>query len=210
MEDVGNNADRGKSLGNRGQLKLWAIILVAATPVILASVMYFGKFGIPQGSTNKGTLVLPPISSEQADVKRPDDATDAFTQIDGKQKWLMLIVGDGTCDKRCIEGLYLTRQVNIALGKEAGRVTRLLLTDEPNPELVSALQEHPKLLSSDYDAKQRENLETVLAEYEVQLKPYDILIMDPLGNIMMHYSDNHSGKDILEDLKRLLKVSKIG
>jgi len=37
-----------------------------------------------------------------------------------------------------------------------------------------------------------------------------IFVSDPLGNIMMYYSLEASPKDILEDMKKLLKLSMVG
>ncbi|WP_197685638.1 hypothetical protein [Vreelandella subglaciescola] len=36
-----------------------------------------------------------------------------------------------------------------------------------------------------------------------------IVLVDPFGNVMMHYGPEHSGKDMLKDLKHLLKLSKV-
>ena len=37
-----------------------------------------------------------------------------------------------------------------------------------------------------------------------------ILLIDPFGNVMMHYGREHTGKQLLKDLKHLLKLSQIG
>jgi hypothetical protein len=37
-----------------------------------------------------------------------------------------------------------------------------------------------------------------------------IYIVDPLGNLVFHYALDAAGKPVLQDLKRLLKVSQIG
>jgi hypothetical protein len=34
--------------------------------------------------------------------------------------------------------------------------------------------------------------------------------VDPLGNIMMYYSKDFVGKELLKDLKKLLRTSNIG
>jgi hypothetical protein len=35
-------------------------------------------------------------------------------------------------------------------------------------------------------------------------------VVDPLGNIMMHYNTDFVGKELLKDLKKLLRTSNIG
>jgi hypothetical protein len=37
-----------------------------------------------------------------------------------------------------------------------------------------------------------------------------LLLVDPLGNIMMRYPASVPGGDVLDDLKHLLKISRIG
>jgi hypothetical protein len=37
-----------------------------------------------------------------------------------------------------------------------------------------------------------------------------LLLVDPLGNIMMRYPEGIPGGDVLDDLKHLLKISRIG
>ncbi|OZG73277.1 hypothetical protein BTA51_12435 [Hahella sp. CCB-MM4] len=195
---------------SRGRLKLWVLIVIAAAPLVIAAIMYFGHIGVPSGTTNHGTLMLPPLQAEDWKLRDIQQTDPGFIQYDGKSKWVMLVVGSGECSTRCEEALYLTRQVNVALGKEIDRVTRLLLVPENVPGLEQALTGHESLVRLKFARDEYEGLQQALKEYDIGLQGYDILLMDPLGNIMMHYSSTHTGKDILEDLKRLLKVSKIG
>jgi hypothetical protein len=37
-----------------------------------------------------------------------------------------------------------------------------------------------------------------------------LFIVDPLGNLMMRHDASHTSKDLLSDLKKLLKLSHIG
>jgi hypothetical protein len=37
-----------------------------------------------------------------------------------------------------------------------------------------------------------------------------VFIADPLGNVVLYYEFGQAGRAILDDLKRLLKVSQIG
>ncbi len=195
---------------SKGRLKLWGLIVIAAAPLVVASIMYFGHIGVPSDTTNHGTLILPPLQAEDWKLREVQLTDPGFIQYDGKSKWVMLVVGSGDCSARCEEALYLTRQINVALGKEVDRVTRLLMVPEGTAGLEKALQGHESLVNQKFEQEEFEGLQQALKDYDISLQGYDILLMDPLGNVMMHYTDTHSGKDILEDLKRLLKVSKIG
>ncbi len=96
--------------------------------------------------------------------------------------------------------LYNTRQVRLALGKDMDRVQRILL-------LVGGHAATPpggwKSAHPDLAVANRPPIEALS-------RPGDILLVDPLGNMMMRYADDYSAKGMLKDLKRLLKLSEIG
>ena len=37
-----------------------------------------------------------------------------------------------------------------------------------------------------------------------------IFLIDPLGNVILKYKENFQGKKLLKDIKKLLKLSRIG
>ena len=41
-------------------------------------------------------------------------------------------------------------------------------------------------------------------------RAHSLFIVDPLGNLMMRHDASHTTKDLLSDLKKLLKLSHIG
>ncbi len=100
-------------------------------------------------------------------------------------------------DNSCEEATRLLRQITIALGKEGHRVARLLV--QQTGALNAQLQQgYPALIQLTSSAT------------EVFNKGQGIYLVDPLGNIMMYYSKNFVGKELLKDLKKLLKNSNIG
>ncbi len=196
-----------------GQGKLILLILVALLPLVAALVMYFGRVGLPAGTTNLGQLVVPPVAEEEHRIALERPGTP-WLQADGRRKWLMLVLapadsasGAEICAAQCRHVLYIVRQVNIALGKDADRVAHVLL----DPGLPAELnREDPQRLILPVDMEERQRLHSLLVGRQVDAVPWSVLLMDPLGNIMMRYPPTLNGKDVLEDLKRLLKVSKIG
>lgn len=195
---------------SRGQYKLLALIFLAAAPVAIAAYMYFAQVGLPASTTNKGNFIIPPLSSELLGIDQLHKETAAFQQLDGHRKWVILLVAKGLCEQRCEQALYNARQVNIALGKDSDRVGRLLLFTEADVQLENVLAEHPELVRQSVNQDRVDELIAAVAAHDLSLENYDMLLMDPLGNIMMHYKADQDGRDLLDDLKRLLKVSKIG
>ena len=181
--------------------KLLALFAVAGVPVILAMVMYIGKIGVPTERTNHGHLVLPPLDA--------GTLVDVDASLETPDPWTLVTFGSGACDEVCQQSLYKIRQVNIALGRDANRVRHMLLAMPDNAASLSTLTgDYPNLVIRQVEPAR---LETLLQPLDA-LRPqrFDLYIVDPLGNLMMHYPASQSGNDILDDLKKLLRVSKIG
>jgi hypothetical protein len=45
---------------------------------------------------------------------------------------------------------------------------------------------------------------------DISIYNNETYIMDPLGNVMMRFTQDQPDKDFLQDLRKLLKVSQIG
>ena len=197
---------------------LLIIMAIVVIPFLLAYAMFRTGVWMPISTTNKGSLLLPPLHVDELRLKERDGAAIDYQSADGR--WAMIIIGDGVCDATCENALYLTRQVHIALGKEASRVLRYYgeLGVELDEQLAATLaKEHPRLVAVNVDREEfTRYVDTRAAEQgldfdsQVLVEESYILIADPLGNIMLYFTPGHSGKDILKDLKKLLKNSKLG
>ena len=217
MNQISNDLspEEAQQKNRRILLIMTAIIVV---PFLLAYTMFRTGLGMPGGTTNQGQLILPPLHIDKIGLRDRDGNALDYQFADGL--WTLLLIGEGACDARCQEALYLTRQVHIALGKDANRVVRFYavkgaLTDESTAGLIKA--EHPRLVSIAVDDQvlsrylSNENRAASLPFNSAQLTSESyVLVVDPLGNIMMYYTPEHTGKQMLKDLKKLLKNSKIG
>ncbi|MDE0955656.1 MAG: hypothetical protein OSA07_04225 [Pseudomonadales bacterium] len=174
---------------------LYAVFAVTAVPLMFAMLMYFNLWGVPDGRTNYGQLLLPPNELQQAQLVDENDAP--WSQVEADKRWLVIYLTKQACDLPCQEATHLLRQINVALGKEAHRVTRLLVNQQ------GGINEQTK---TDYPA--------LIQLKSLSLEPFElgqgIYVVDPLGNIMMYYSKDFVGKELLKDLKKLLRTSNIG
>ena len=50
----------------------------------------------------------------------------------------------------------------------------------------------------------------LVARFPTADAPYSLYVVDPLGNLMMRFDTRGDPKGLLEDLKKLLKLSHIG
>jgi hypothetical protein len=101
------------------------------------------------------------------------------------------------------------RQARLALGKEIDRVQGLYaLVNRPDPALIAEIQRvHPELNIAQANQQW-------VASFNLDADGPGggggIYLVDPQGRVMMHYGNNAGAEEILEDLQRLLKISKIG
>ncbi len=195
----------------KSRFTLLSIFAIALVPMVLASYMYFNHVLVPSARTNHGTLILPPLDFNELNLS--DINGRIITTDDLEGKWAMLIVSSGSCLETCQANLYKARQVNIALHKESHRVERYYV--DAGIEKASGLKEadrlkYPQLKLVSADRFQLKAYLDKNLDANAALKENYIFITDPVGNVMMYYSPEQSGKDLLEDLQRLLKVSKIG
>ena len=126
-----------------------------------------------------------------------------------QHKWTFLYVQHGRCDDECLRHLYDTRQVRLALDREMNRVQRVFIGDSDCCDLKELLAAHPDLIAVRSSAAD-EPLTALLPQRSGELNSHRVYVIDPLGNLMMFYAADARPKGMLEDMKRLLRLSSIG
>lgn len=188
----------------RTRAKLSFLFIMSVAPFVLAYVFFFVKPDwIPSGTTNQGELILPPVQASAVGI-------DHKGLFEG-DRWILVIPVGASCDESCIEALYLSRQVKTALGKEAGRIERVVLSSASSitgefKELLGQEHSYARLVHNSGPSIGG------LIEPALGRTPAGsyVLLMDPNGNIMMLYTVEKAGKPMLKDIKLLLKASNIG
>ncbi len=184
----------------RNRLLLLVLWMVPLGLMVLAGLAYWlQQQGLLEvGSKNRGHLIQPPV--QLADIPRRDSA-DTLASVWSK-KWSIVFRGDANCTGACAEDLHLTRQVHVRLDKDANRVQRIYLHDQPalSAELQGVIEaDHPYL---DVIAT------ASLAQLDAVAADARFILVDPDGWAMMAYDSSHQGEDLLVDLKHLLKFSR--
>lgn len=189
------DATRGLPPGRRAML---LTLLIFLTPVLVGGGLYV--FGWrPAKSTNHGELVHPP---------RPVPVAALGPEIAARAtgKWLLLVAGDAPCTAECVRLIEQTRNMQVSLNRDMGRLLRIVLAAKPT-EMLTALQ-----------ARQPDLLVTVPpAAWQSALTPemtaghqHRLFVVDPAGNLMMQYAPGADAKGVRDDLEKLLKHSWIG
>lgn len=177
--------------------KLLLILGMFALPVVASYLAYY--VWQPAGRKNYGELI------KQVDVQLKGAALNGeVLDVESlKGKWVMVYVGGGECPKSCQDLLYAIRQIRTIQGKEMDRVERLwVITDErvPSEELQKL---HAGLLYL------RTNT-AAAAQFPGSESAGHLYMIDPLGHLMMRWPQNPVPKQMINDVKLLLKASQIG
>jgi cytochrome oxidase Cu insertion factor (SCO1/SenC/PrrC family) len=122
-----------------------------------------------------------------------------------RHHWSLVYLARAECDDACRAALYNGRQMRLALGRLMDRVQRVYLyVGDPLGQAFLA-DEHPDLLvASAAGPEGRALLEALTGQ------PEGYWLVDPLGNAMMRYPPDEPPRGMLEDIKRLLRLSRIG
>lgn len=186
----------------RGQLKLLAICAVVFGPILIAGLMAHFQIGIPQGHSNKSDLVEPAIQLDNWQL--------GVTPVGYGAPWRLLVTSPGACTDACQQLVHEARQINVAVGREAGRVEHLLATGSAlEPSQQQQLEKRfPRLQQTELSpSAYRNSLQALPAAWQ---QGPQLWLVDPLGRVVLHQNASEPGKHLLDDLKRLLKLSKVG
>lgn len=177
--------------GNPGRRQLVLIVLISVLSLGGSySLFYSTSEGGVWGTTNQGQFVTPALTVADAGV------TDATTGSSAQDEiWWVWVVVD-QCDAHCDTALHQLRQLHVLLNKDASRLRRGLVLPR-GVVLESTLGERYSQLH-------------LLQQADPPRLSNGIYIVDPLGNLVLTYALADAGKPVLQDLKRLLKLSQIG
>jgi hypothetical protein len=191
---------------NTPRVALAVIAALFVLPLLLAWLMYSGAIDWQPASTrNLGQLVRPPLplSWDGVDMEAPPGSpAERFAG-----HWLVLYDVPLSCDEVCLEAAVGLRQVHRAAGRHQSRIMLALLLAEPDPATTARL-------AAVYDAfhllrDRAGGLRARLAQAAPGAAPGGSYLIDPLGNIMMHYAAGADPNDLKDDLKRLMTWSKL-
>jgi hypothetical protein len=190
----------GSPASRKGRLQLFLIAAVFLGPLLVAALLYFqGSPLQPSGRTNHGTLLEPIV-----DIS--DRLSDSPVADQYDNSWLLLYTSLRPCEERCRDALYTLRQSRLMLGKEMDRVQRVFLHGDTAPDTVFIAEEHKGLITTEDGS---------LAGFLDNKRPAELLaggyfLIDPLGNLVMYFRPDIDPADMVDDIKHLLRLSRIG
>jgi hypothetical protein len=210
---------------NRNRMVLLLIAGIPLTMILAASWLWFfvvrGDLDLvgSLGTANRGSLLQPPRQIDDSTLL--DEDGYPFKYRDLEPKWTMLVPSSGAiCGADCERSLYLTRQIHVAMGKDFPRLRRMYVGDARAGDTplagTEAAQGAPGAASlGEFIATEHRGVRTVVANKEVQEALFGEYLndrstwylVDPAGWVMMSYNSDVPYKDVISDLKFLLKNS---
>lgn len=191
----------------RSRYLLLLMMLIPICVVLLATVVFYTRIGMPDGTRNKGVLIAPPLQINSIGLR---DTQGSEYVLDGTkdQRWTFLVAHPANCDEICRKHFWEIRQTRTALGKYQSYVSRVWLVtegvlDESTRQWL--LQEHPDvtLLYADgvrWQSLLRQSPEGITSDGKAVF-----FLVDPRGFVMMYYTPEDTYKDVITDMKFLLK-----
>ncbi len=195
---------------NKNKIILVLVVVAFLSPVVLSWIVFnYTDIVEKRGTSNHGDLITPPRPIDDLAMIDPINP-DRKDSLHGK--WSMVYVAE-TCDEVCMNNVYRMRQIHIMMDKHSLRVQKVLfLTAQQASELSSKLVSHAGQQVIDADLI---NTGALLEKFRLlssddPLTQHRIYIVDPLGNLMMKFEADANPRDIMTDLKKLLRASRIG
>ncbi|WP_244323505.1 hypothetical protein [Salinivibrio costicola] len=169
-------------------MTLLALIGIFVLPVVVAKLVLEQSW-YEKGVTNYGQFLAEPAT---------------LNWLPEQGQWRLIYRVPEQCDAVCEQALFQLTQIPIAVGKERDRVTSVALTST-TPNALEVL------------TWQTLTTEQAQAWQQQAFDKSTIYLSDPMNNVVLAYpvSDDKTkwvaqGKGLLRDLKRLLKLSKVG
>ena len=201
-------SEEGNDKNNK--IILILIVITFTSPLILSWYVFnYTNFLENRGMSNHGELIVPPRPIVDLSLIDPIKA-DRKESLHGK--WSMVYV-TRSCDKLCVDNVYRMRQIHIAMDKHSLRVQKvLLLTQQHANELSDLLVNYAgqQVINTDLIETNALLDKFRLTSSDNPLEAGRIYIIDPLGNLMMSFEPDANPRDIMQDLKKLLRASRIG
>ena len=180
-----------------------ALAALFLLPLVLAFGAYYAGWR-PTGSVNHGTLISPPRPLPALVLPRHGAGVAAAETFRGS--WTLVYLGEVPCDPDCDHALLVMRQTRLSLNNDMTRVGRVWLATGRGAQGIRVPSD-PGLIVLDATGPAAAAL---LAQFPVDGRAHSLYVVDPLGNLMMSYDDRGDPHGLLEDLRKLLRLSHIG
>jgi len=189
------------------RVKFLSFIAVFLAPFIAGWLALY-VFELRPESGNYGALIQPVKKLDWPELKSTNG--QVYEKGFGR-KWTFLLISRDGCEAQCQSNLFYMRQIRTLLGRDTERLQNVLIsTQAVNAELQTFLTEYPDLaVIEDFENRELFSQLDVDDNVAVGATPR-LYLVDPDQNLMMFYPAENDEHRVLEDIRKLMKLSKIG
>ncbi len=205
----------------KNQINLIIVALAFIIPFIIAFYILHFEINKEMKTSNYGKIIARINTNNYKFFIQPaltvrEPTYEINKTIKLEKIWTILYFNPiSNCDDTCKKDIHFLKQIHIALGKDMDRVQRAWLNPAPqkeNPNMNHWINTQ-NYISSSYPnfiklKINKNNFIEVLEDHAQQKRK--VFLIDPLGHVILMWPSNFHGKKLLKDLKKLLKLSRIG
>lgn len=193
---------------NKNRRFFMIILMISVIPFLLAWVLIQNPQWITSRS-NYGTLVVPPVTTEREQFQ----GADLFSKqniIELNGHWVLVnLIFDQNCSEICKQAIHSSKQIRLMMNKDLVRLRRMVIVPSHFDQKNSSewWQKDDRLLKVIADESIIKKLELVIEGFRQEGQ---LIVMDPVGNILMFYHSDFDPYGVTKDLKKVLRASQIG
>ncbi|HQQ62059.1 MAG TPA: hypothetical protein PLF22_00650 [Pseudomonadales bacterium] len=191
----------------RARWQLLFLILMPISVVLLATFVFYTGIGMPEGTSNKGVLISPPAQIDDIFMETIEQKPYKWSST-RKDNWTFLMAHAAACDDVCRQQFWELRQTRTALGKYADHIRCVWLVtggilDESTRQWLD--KEHKDMLVLYAPQDNWKSLLGKSSQGANALSAARFFVVDPRGFVMMYYLPEDTYKDVIADMKFLLR-----
>ncbi len=179
-------------------------------PLLLAAVLFKYQL-MPGGATNNGDLIKPPVELATAELPQMHDVGSIDSGDLLNVKWTLAYAGSGVCNEVCQQNLYHMQQIWTLTNRDMIRVQRawFVTSEADDKRIKKVIRDNPSLKVLNVSGTELVGQFPNLAENAAKGSDR-IYVIDPQGFMMLEWKPDLDPRDMLKDLKKLLRHSKTG
>ena len=181
----------------KGRWQLMALALLFFVPTLAAMVLVFTNWR-PAGFTNNGELVQP---AEQLNPEAWEAVGQGEVPV-FKGDWLLVVPQTTACQTECRERLDVLNRARVALDRDIERVRLIVLQPNTRDQAVIEADDSADLLT----LAAAPAVVAALSQHDGE--PMAAHIVDYRGFHVMRYAAPLDAAGLLDDLEKLLRLSK--
>jgi hypothetical protein len=189
------------------RIKLLGLIGIFLSPFIAGWLALY-VFDVRPDSGNYGTLITP---VRKLDWPPLPTLGGEIRQGGFGRRWTLVLFSGDDCAELCRSNLFYLRQLRTLLGRDTLRLQNVLISARPlSAEMIVYLRDFPNLeVVQDYREPALYRQFEIDGLGVVGSEPR-LYLVDPDQNLMMYYPAVNDADRMLDDIKKLMKLSQIG